>query len=182
MKIRKKGTYIEEENVLLKNRCKSGDGVFVDVIWWSGACKYKIVDELFRLPIRVMMPIMVLLDNIHINPIPFKYLVKWISEFYGKLFEKSGYVSQTIAYPWIKFFKQPILKRDDIYPFKDCEFEGRSFMTYNNPENVVHTWYGPNCTKKWDGKKWIETYPLEKRKTKHVRDINLESDEPHFTK
>ena len=178
MKIRKKNTYIEEENTLLKNRCK-GDGIFVDVIWWSGASKYKFIDELFRLPIRIMMTIMVLLDNIHINPIPFKYLVEWISKCYGKLFEKSGYVSQTIAYPWIKFFKQPILKKEYIYPFKECEFENRKFMTYNNPVQVVHTWYGTNCTKKWDGKKWVETYPIEKRKTKHVRDLNLKSDKPH---
>ena len=95
------------------------------------------------------------------------------------MFEKSGYVSQTIAYPLIKFFKQPILKKEYIYPFKECEFENRKFMTYNNPVQVVHTWYGTNCTKKWDGKKWVETYPIEKRKTKHVRDLNLKSDKPH---
>lgn len=179
MKIRKRGTYIEEENVLLKNRCKTGDGIFVDVIWWGGASKYRLIDELFRLPIRIMMPIMVFLDNIHINPIPFKYLVEWISKGYGRLFRNSGYIEQTIAYPWIKFYKQPIVKAEDVYPFSECEFEGRKFMTYNRPENVVRIWYGPNCTKRWNGTEWEETYPVEKRKPKHIKDINLKGEEPN---
>ena len=179
IKIRKRNTYIEEVNTLLKNRCKTGDGIFVDVIWCGNASKHKIVDELFRLPIRILMPFIVLFDNIHINPIPLKYLVEWISKGYSKLFKNSKYVSQTISYPWIKFYKQPILKKDDVYPFIDCEFEGRKYMTYNKPENVVKVYYGPNCTKRWNGKKWEETYPKEKRKTKHVRDINLKSEEPH---
>lgn len=178
MKIRKKGTYIKEENTLLKNRCKDGDGIFVDVIWCGNVSKHKFIDELFRLPIRIFMPFMVLLDNIHINPLPFKYLVNFVAKGYSKLFKNSDYVSQTIAYPWIKFYKQPIVKKSDMYPFKDCLFEGRKYMTYNNPENVVKVYYGPNCIKKWNGKEWEETLPKEKRKPKHIADINLKGEEP----
>ena len=36
MKIRKRGTYIEEVNTLLKNRCESGDGIFIDVVIYDG--------------------------------------------------------------------------------------------------------------------------------------------------
>jgi len=179
MKIRKKKTYIEEVNTLLKNRCKSGDGIFIDVSWYGSVSENKFVDQIFRTLIKILMPIMVLLDNIHINPLPFKYLVEWISIGYSNLFKNSKYASQTIAIPWEKFLKEPIFLKSDIYPFRDCEFEGRTYMTYNNPENVVHKWYGPNCTKRWNGKEWEETYPIEKRKTKHVKDINLKSDEPH---
>ena len=32
--------------------------------------------------------------------------------------------------------------------------------------------------KKWDGKKWIETLPREKRKPKHTVDLNLKGDKP----
>ena len=39
-------------------------------------------------------------------------------------------------------------------------------------------WYGPNCLKKWDGKKWVETLPIEKRHPKHVENINLEDGTP----
>ena len=39
-------------------------------------------------------------------------------------------------------------------------------------------WYGENCLKKWDGKKYVETLPVEKRKPKHTKDIDLKSDGP----
>ena len=39
-------------------------------------------------------------------------------------------------------------------------------------------WYGPKCLKKWDGKKWIETLPKEKRQAKHTKDLNLKGDSP----
>ena len=177
MKIRKKDTYIEEVNFLLKNRCKGSNGVFVDVSWYDGVSENRFIDQLYRTSIKLLMPIMVLLDNIHINPLPFKYLVEGIANHYAKVNHNSKYVSQTIAIPWEKFMHEPIFKREDIFPFKDCEFEGRTYMTYNNPISVVHKWYGPNCTKRWNGQEWEETYPVEKRKTKHVRNLNLESNE-----
>lgn len=179
MKIRKKDTYIEEVNSLLKNRCKSGNGVFVDVSWYGNVSENKFIDQIFRTIIKLLMPIIVLLDNVHINPLPFKYLVEWIASGYSNMFKNSKYASQTIAIPWEKFLKEPIFLKTDIYPFKDCEFEGRTYMSYNNIENVVHKWYGKNSTKKWDGKKWYDPYPIEKRIAKHVKDINLESDKPH---
>lgn len=177
MKVRKKDTYIEEVNVLLKNRCKGSNGVFVDVSWYGNVSENKFIDEVYRSIVKILMPIMVLLDNLHINPLPFKYLVEWLANHYDKVNKNSHLVSQTIAIPWEKFMKEPVFKKEDIFPFKDCEFEGRTYMTYNNPMEVVHKWYGPNCTKKWDGKKWVETYPIEKRQTKHVKDINLRSSE-----
>ena len=177
MKIRKKDTYIEEVNFLLKNRCQGSNGVFVDISWYAGVSENKLIDQLYRTSIKLLMPIMVLLDNIGINPLPFKYLVEGIANHYAKVNHNSKYVSQTIAIPWEKFMHEPIFKREDIFPFKDCEFEGRTYMTYNNPMAVVHKWYGANCTKKWNGHEWIETYPIEKRHTKHVRNLNLESNE-----
>ena len=58
------------------------------------------------------------------------------------------------------------------------EFEGRKFYSYNNIEKVLKEWYGPNCLKRWDGKKWVETLPIEKRKPKHTVDLNLKGDGP----
>ncbi|MDD3187623.1 MAG: LicD family protein [Bacilli bacterium] len=177
MKVRSKNTYIKEVNVLLPNRCKTGDGVYIDLSWYSEVSGNKIVDQIFRTIPKLLMPIMLILDNLHLDLLllPFKYLVDWVSRFYTFICKNSKYVSQTIAIPWEKFLKEPIFLKSDIYPFKNCEFEGRTYMTYNNPENVVHKWYGPNCTKRWNGKEWEETYPVHKRQTKHVKDINLES-------
>jgi len=179
MKVRKKGTYIKEANFLLKNRCKSGDGIFVDIIIYDNICENKFIDELNRTVIKLVMPILVLLDNLHINPIHLKKFVVWFSNRYSRKYENSKLMSQPISVPWEKFLKEPVFLKEDILPFKKYEFEGREFYSYNNIEKILKQWYGPNCLKKWDGKKWVETLPLEKRKPKHTVDLNLKGDTPN---
>jgi lipopolysaccharide cholinephosphotransferase len=176
MKIRKKNTYLEEVNVLLKNRCKSGTGIFVDVIWLGNVSENKFIDQLNRTGIKILMPFIVLFDNLHLNPIPLKSLVESHANKYSDINKKSKYCSQTIAIPWEKFLKEPIFLKTDVFPFKDCNFEGRKYMTYNNPEPILKAWYGSDCLKRWNGHEWTETYPEHKRMAKHVKDIKF-SDE-----
>ena len=179
MKIRKRGTYIEEKNFLLKNRCKSGDGIFVDVVVYDSISNSKFIDELYRLCIKLLMPSMVLLDNLRIPTTPLKKLVEYIAYKYHKKNKKSIWTSQTIAIPWEKFMHEPVFLKKDVYPFKLYEFEGRKFYSYNNIEKVLKEWYGDNCLKKWENGKWVETLPTEKRKPKHTVDINLKGEKPY---
>lgn len=180
MKIRKKNTYIHEVNYLLENRCP-GDGIFLDAVIYDNVSDNKYIDEWKRFEIRLLMPLLVFLDNLGFKAV---WLKKWIlrkAERYGKKNEKSTMTSQTIAIPWEKFFKEPKFLKEDVYPFKEYEFEGRKFYSYNNIEKVMTEWYGPNCLKKWDGKKWVEPYPKEKRKPKHIENINLSTDVPNVS-
>ena len=55
MKVRKKGTWIEEVNKLLKNRCKSGDGIFVDVIIYDNISESKLKFELNYTFLKIMI-------------------------------------------------------------------------------------------------------------------------------
>lgn len=173
MKVRKKNTYIQETNFLLKNRCKSGNGIFVDIIIYDNICENKFIDELNRTVIKLVMPFIVLLDNLHINPILLKKFVVWYSNRYSRRYENSKLMSQPISVPWEKFMHEPVFLKEDILPFKLYEFEGRKYYSYNNIEKILKEWYGPNCLKKWDGKKWVETLSIEKRKPKHTVDLNL---------
>ena len=128
-----------------------------------------------------MVPI-VLLDNMNINPVFLKKLVlKW-SNHYSKKYEKSHSISQSIAIPWEKFMKEPIFDEKDIYPVKLYDFEGRKYYSYNNIKKVMKKWYGSNCLKKWNGKEWVETLPIEKRKPKHSVDLSLTSDKIGYQK
>lgn len=178
MKIRKKNTYIEEVNFLLKNRCKSGDGIFIDAIIYDNICENKFIDEVSRTVIKLVMPFIVLLDNLHLNPVLLKKFVVWFSNKYSRLNENSPLMSQPISVPWEKFMHEPVFLKEDILPFKLYDFEGRKYYSYNNIEKILKQWYGPNCLKKWDGEKWVETLPIEKRKPKHAVDLNLKGDKP----
>lgn len=174
MKVRKRNTYIEEVNVLLKNRCKQGNGIFVDVIPYGGISENKFIDELERTIVKINMLFIVLLDNLHINPIPFKSFVYWFSKKCMKWHKNSKLVSQPVSVPWEKFMHEPIFLKKDVYPVKEYKFENHKFYSYNNIEKIMKEWYGPNCLKKWDGTQYQETLPKEKRKCKHTKDINLE--------
>lgn len=182
MKIRKKNTYIKEKNFLLKNRCLSGDGIFVDVVIYDNISENKFIDELNRTVIKLVMPFIVILDNLHINPILLKKFVVWFSDRYSRKNENSKLISQPISVPWEKFMHEPIFLKQDVLPFKLYDFEGRKFYSYNNIEKILKQWYGPNCLKKWDGNKWIETLPIEKRKPKHAVDLNLHGSTPNNEK
>ena len=173
MKLRKRNTCIKETNFLLKNRCKSGDGIFVDIIIYDNICENKFIDEVNRSVIKVVMPFIVLFDNLHINPVHLKKFVLWFSNRYSRKYESSKLMSQPISVPWEKFLHEPVFLKEDILPFKKYNFEGREFYSYNNIEKILKQWYGPNCLKKWDGEKWVETLPIEKRKPKHTVDLNL---------
>lgn len=178
MKVRKKGTYIKEVNTLLANRCKKGDGIFVDVIPYGSICENKFIDELERTVVKINMLFIVFFDNVGLNPIPFKSFVHWFSKKCFKWHKKSCLVSQPVSVPWEKFLHEPVFKKEDVYPFKEYEFEGNKFYSYNNIEKIMKEWYGKYCLKKWDGKKYIETLPVEKRFPKHTKEIYLNSDGP----
>lgn len=178
MKIRKKNTYIEEVNVLLKNRCKSGDGIFVDALIYDNINENKYIDEANRMVVRILMPLMVFLDNIHINPVLLKRFVRWHAKRYSKKNKKSSRIGNIITEPWVPFLKGRHFHKKDVLPFKLYEFEGREFYSYNNIEKISIENYGPNCLKKWDGKKWVETLPVSKRKPKHTVEVNLNGSRP----
>lgn len=178
MKIRKRGTYIKEVNYLLKNRCKSGDGIFVDVIIYDNVSDNKYIDELNRSIIKILMPLIVFLDNIHINPIHLKRFVRWHANRYSRKNENSSRIGNIITEPWMKFLHGRAFDKKDVFPFKLYEFEGRQYYSYNNIEKISIENYGPNCLKKWDGKKWIDPLPKEKRFAKHAVDINLNGEGP----
>ena len=176
MKVRKRGTWIEEENFLLKNRCKSGNGIFVDVIIYDNIGENKLGFELNYTFIKILMLIYVLLDNLRIPHTLLSRFIRWYAYKYSRRHENSSLVSQPISVPWEKFLHEPVFKKEDVYPFKLYEFEGRQFYSYNNIEKILKEWYGPNCLKKWDGKKWVETLPVEKRHPKHTANLNLEGE------
>ena len=176
MKVRLKNTYIKEVNFLLKNRCKKGDGIFIDVIPYGHISNNKFIDELERTIVKINMLFIVLLDNLHINPIPFKSFVYWFSKKCMKCHKNSNLISQPVSVPWEKFLHEPVFNINDVYPLKKYNFENRVVYSYNNIEKVLKQWYGEKSIKSFKNGKWIENYPKEKRKCKHTYDLNLESD------
>lgn len=169
MKIRNKNTYIKEVNVLLPNKCKDSDGVFIDVFIFDKMSNNLILDLPLRLINMGLVSIIIFFENLNINPIPLKEWVRGNSKLYGKLCRRSKYIGNDIAYIFTnptKPFKYPESK---VFPVKYIDFEDTKFPVPNDPHNHSLLRYGPS---------YMTPPPENKRYAKHTLDINLDSSEP----
>src|SRR5690554_3152901 len=123
MKIRKKNTYVKEVNTLLKNKCKVSDGLFIDVFVYSHISDKMIVDLPFRLFNVLLMPILVLFENIGVNPVELKKLFKKVAKVYGKLNAQSPCIGFDLTWTFKNPLKPFRFKKDVIYPVKKMMFE-----------------------------------------------------------
>lgn len=164
MKIRKKDTYIKEVNTLLANRCKDSDGLFVDVFVYDYCTKNKFIDLPFRLLNQILMPFIILFDNLHLNPI---FLKKWFvsnARIYGKLNNNSELIGFDLTWTFKTPFKPFIFNREDIYPTQYVEFEDTKLPIANHPHEYLNTAIAPSH---------MTFPPVDKRAPKHIVDIKL---------
>lgn len=175
MKIRKKGTYIEEVNTLLPNRCE-GDGVFIDVIVLDHASPNEKEDHRKRWSTRLWMPLLVFLDMLHINPKRLKKHISNKAKKYNEKYKDSKFLCETIEVPWTN---PPIFPYDEVYPLKLYDFEGKKYYSYNKVKETCVRRYGIRCLGERDKDgNLINTENPKNMHSKHTKDINLKSDLP----
>jgi lipopolysaccharide cholinephosphotransferase len=164
MKIRLKGTRIEEVNELLANKCKDSDGVFIDVFVYSKVSASKILDLPLRLLNQVLMPIIVFFENLNLNPVWIKRWFKWNAKVYHMLNKHSDHVGFDLTWTFKNAFKPFIFKEKDIFPLQEMKFEGELFYVPHNIEAYLETAIAPT---------FRELPPEEQQKPKHLKDIEL---------
>lgn len=169
MKIRKKNTYVKEVNTLLKNKCKDSDGLFIDVFVYSHISDKMIVDLPFRLFNVLLMPILVLFENIGVNPVKLKKLFKKVAKVYGKLNAQSPCIGFDLTWTFKNPLKPFRFKKDVIYPVKKMMFEGHEFYVANKIETYLSIAIAPT---------FKQLPKKEHQKPKHIVDINLNGDKP----
>ncbi len=170
MKIRKKNTYLKEQNVLLKNKCTDCDGVFIDVFVYNTVAKSKIIDYPFRFTNKyLLMPLIVLLENLNFNPTLLKKLFIGNAKWYGKLTKNSYYIGNEITWTYRKMNRRTMYQKSSLFPTKKIAFEDTTFSIAQDEKSCIITDIGPD---------YMTLPPEKKRFSKHILDINLESDQP----
>lgn len=170
MKIRRKGTYIEEVNKLLDNRCKGYDGcdgVFVDVFVYDYMTPNKFRDLPPRLLNQLLMIPEVFADNVlHINPKRIKKMIMRNTRRYGHRFEKekSDYVGFDLTWVWKNPLHPFIFRYDDIFPVQYVDFEDTKMPIAHHPHEFLAMGIAPD---------YMKLPPEEKRFAKHTVDIQL---------
>ena len=164
MKIRKKGTYLKEVNSLLGNRCTDSDGVFVDVFVYDYATPNHILDLPLRLTNQLLMPFIILFENLKINPLPLKYWFLGNARLYGKLNRKSKYIGFDLTWTFKTPFHPFIFKKEDIYPVQYVPFEDTKLPIAAHPHEYLCTAIAPT---------YGTLPPVKARLPKHIVDIRL---------
>lgn len=164
MKIRKKGTYVKEVNTLLENRITECDGLFIDVFVYDYVNINKFKDLPFRLFNMSLTPLIILFDNIKINPIILKEIFIKNARSYGERNKDSKYIGFDLCWTFKSPFKPFIFKKEDIYPVKYVDFEDTKLPVANNHHNYLTVAIG---------KDYMKLPPKDKRNPKHIVDIKL---------
>lgn len=164
MKIRKKGTYLKEVNALLGNRCDDSDGIFVDVFIFDYANPNPLLDLPFRFINLALMPVIILFENLKINPLPLKYWFIGNARLYGKLNRKSQHIGFDLTWTFRTPLHPYIFKKDDIYPVQYVPFEDTTLPIAAHPHEFLCTAIAPS---------YGTLPPVKARKPKHIVDIRL---------
>lgn len=164
MKIRKKGTYLKEVNTLLANKCKDGDGIFIDVFLVDYICEKKWIDFSCRMISYVFMAFIVLFENLHFNPYALKKLFVKFSRYYSRKNRNSKLIGYDLNWVFNSPIHPVVYRKDEIYPVQYHVFEDTRLPIPKNPKELLDIEISVNHM----------SYPPEKdQKPKHIVDIEL---------
>ncbi|MDF9823795.1 lipopolysaccharide cholinephosphotransferase [Breznakia sp. PF5-3] len=168
MKIRKRGTYLKEVNTLLQNRCKDGDGLFIDVFLVDYIDERKWVDFLCRMKAYLYMGVITLFENIRINPVFLKKRFVRFSRRYSRRNKDSKLIGYDLNWTFNSPLHPVVYVKDEIYPVQYHKFEDIELPIPKNPKALLDIEISVNHM----------SYPPEKmQQPKHIVDINLNSEE-----
>ena len=180
MKFRKKDSLVREvTELIVPNRAKRGRGLFIDIVAMMELPNDKKEHaKLLNVSKRRIFPMCFFktLLGIKFNKAQAK-LKKFEREVYEK-YKGSGTIGKTILVPYQanrKEVHELLYPIDKILPFKEYEFEGHMFYSFNDLEYFLTHFYEPRSLREFKDGEWVDNYPKSKRKSDHYTRINLYS-------
>ncbi len=183
-KIRYKNSYIHETFwYTLPNRCKNGDGIFIDIVAFMGVpSDVKEHRKLLKYAKNRMVGYVISDAFLRIHPFKMKKKLKEFERKTAEQYKDSPTVSQTVIIPfqdWAEKKENLAYPREVIYPFREYDFDGHKLFSFNNVEEFCRLCYGEKCLKKKVDGVWVDPLPKKKRNAKHNLTYNLFSSEKH---
>ena len=177
-KIRYKNSYIKETFwYTLPNRCKNGDGIFIDIVAFMGVpSNPKEHRKLLKFAKNRMIPYVISDAFLRIHPYKTKKKLKDFERKVAEEYKDSPMVSQTVIIPfqdWAEKKENLAYPREVIYPFKEYDFAGHKLYSFNNVEEFCRLCYGEKALKKQVNGEWVDPLPMKKRNAKHNLTYNL---------
>ena len=168
MKIRKRNTYIKEVNTLLANKCKDGDGLFIDVFLVDYMSENKAEDFMCRMKSYAYMASITALENLNINPFKLKRHFVKMSRDYSRKHQDSTLIGYDMNWTYNSPLKPVVYKKDDIYPVKYIKFEDTYLPVPKNPDALLEVEIGGE---------YMQYPKMKMQAPKHIIDINLNGED-----
>ena len=171
-KIRYKDSYIKEKYWYnLPNRCRNGNGLFIDIVAFMGVPeKEEDHIKLLQYAKKRMVRYIAFDAYFRIHPYGLKKRLKVFESLVANEFKDSPMVSQTVIIPfqdWAEKKEHLAYPRDVIYPFKEYDFCGHKLYSFNKLEEFCRLCYGEKCLKQYINGEWVDPLPMENRCAKH---------------
>ena len=173
IKVKKKFGYMLEKNHwCLPDRTKSYKGFFVDIVALTGMKDAETHRKLLAKSQRRMVRYFVKDSIFHIDPKRLKKKMKNEERIIAEKYKDANYVCQTTIIPFQKA-KVNLFPKEMIYPFREYNFNGHKLYSFNNIKDFCVLRYGEKSLKQFDGEKYFDTFPLNKRKIVHIKRFHI---------
>ena len=162
MKFRLKDTYVVEKNSLLKNKCE-GNGLFIDVFIVDHLSDSKVKNNFRRFISMLVVPLLVLLDNLNINFVFLKSFYVNSARRYSKRNQNSN--TMGVSLTWVyDYMRDGGVEKSLIQPYGSVQFEDGIFPCAHDLDAYLKAVYSDT---------YMEWVPEHQRKPKHIQDLKL---------
>ena len=172
-KVKKKFGYMQDKNFRgIPDRTGSYEGFFVDIVAFMGMKDAKTHHKLLKKSQFRMLRYVFKDDVLHIDPKGLKKKMKEDERKTAEKYRNANFVCQTVMIPF-QSAKINLFPREMIYPFREYDFNGHKFYSFNDVVGFCLVRYGEGCLKHFDGEKYVDYFPKNQRKTMHIRRFHI---------
>lgn len=159
-----KGTHIKEYNSLLRSRCEHWDGLFIDIFICDPISTSKLQDIPRRLLNMILMVLITIVENLHINPVPLKSWFFHNAKRYGELHQDSDMIGYGLTWCFNSLLHPVCYPRDSVFPIKYVPFEDTMLPIPKDPTPMLNVEVSPSH---------MSLPPKKDRIPKHIKDAKL---------
>ena len=169
-KVKKRVAYMREKNYnWWRDHTNGYEGFFVDIVAFMGMKKRKHFWHLFKS--QVQMVFYFISDFIFKHdPKGLKRRMKNREAKLANLYKDEKYVCQSVILPF-QIANVNLYPKDIIYPFKEYDFNGTKFYSFNNIEQFCRIRFGQKSLKVEKDGVLVDLLPKKHRKPLHIKEF-----------
>lgn len=167
-------TMVEFNHKRMPDHIKSSSGFFVDMVALVDIPNLKTLKKNVNKSRRRLISYFIKDYFFKKDPLKLKAKMKQEEKEDANKYKGSSYVTQTTILPFPSP-KRNLFPKEMIYPFKEYMFNGHKLYSINDPEGFIRLFFGNKSLKRFDGNKYVDDFPIKKRKALHIKSFDFDA-------